>query len=158
MKKWIGVFLLLTTLFALIGCGKKNESTEEAKTVTKAEEPQFVTVQHILIGFKGTLPGKPVTRTQEEAKRLAEDLLKRAQSGENFDTLVKEHTDDSHPGIYQMANLGVAADRSQDIFERARMAKAFGDVGFSLNVGEIGMAPYDEQTSVYGWHIIRRIQ
>jgi hypothetical protein len=38
------------------------------------------------------------------------------------------------------------------------MIPAFGNVGFALKVGEIGIASYDEQSSPYGWHIIKRLE
>ena len=38
------------------------------------------------------------------------------------------------------------------------MVAAFGDVGFKLDVGEVGMAPYDPAKSKYGWHIIKRLK
>jgi parvulin-like peptidyl-prolyl isomerase len=38
------------------------------------------------------------------------------------------------------------------------MIPAFGNVGFALRVGGIGMAEYDAQQSPYGWHIIKRIK
>jgi hypothetical protein len=40
---------------------------------------------------------------------------------------------------------------------RAAMVPAFGDVGFSLEVGEVGLAGYDEKASPFGWHVIKRI-
>ncbi|MEM7232241.1 MAG: peptidylprolyl isomerase [Planctomycetota bacterium] len=123
-----------------------------------AKEPDHITVQHILIAFKGRLPGRPITRTQAEAEKLANELLEKAKKGEDFGTLVKEHTDDSAPGIYKMANHGVKADREQKIYARGGMVAAFGDVGFPLKVGEIGMAGYDRVKSPYGWHIIKRIK
>ncbi len=126
-------------------------------------EPDYITVQHILIGFTGSVGDKEITRTQKEAETLATELLKRAKAGEDFDALVKEHTDDSHPGIYQMANFFSQPDMSAEatadkVFPRSRMISAFGDVGFPLEVGEIGMADYDLTTSKYGWHIIKRIR
>lgn len=99
-----------------------------------------------------------VARSREEAEELAAKLLDRARQGEDFDALVKEFTDDSHPGIYTMANLEVTPDREKNEFPRAGMVKAFGDVGFSLQVGEIGMTDYDPETSKYGWHIIKRLE
>ena len=41
-------------------------------------EPEHIQVQHILIGFSGSVPGKRITRTQEEARALAYDLAQRA--------------------------------------------------------------------------------
>lgn len=40
---------------------------------------------------------------------------------------------------------------------RAAMVPAFGDVGFGLEVGEVGIAGYDEKTSPFGWHVIKRL-
>ena len=49
---------------------------------------------------------------------------------------------------------------STDPSESAResMVRAFGDVSFKLRVGDIRMAPYDPQTSPYGWHILKRLK
>ena len=69
-----------------------------------ADEPDYVVVQHLLIGFKKSVPGKDVTRSKRDARALAEELLAEAQAGAEFDALVKEHTDDSYPGIYGMTN------------------------------------------------------
>jgi hypothetical protein len=41
---------------------------------------------------------------------------------------------------------------------REDMVPAFGDVGFPLSVGGIGLAPFDPKTSKFGWHIIRRVK
>ncbi|MCH2184080.1 MAG: peptidyl-prolyl cis-trans isomerase, partial [Mariniblastus sp.] len=77
--------------------------------------------------------------------------------GENFGKLVKEYTDDSPPGIYEMANFG-ETNVPQGVYERKGMVAAFGNVGFPLPVGGVGLAVYDPQTSPYGWHIIKRIK
>ena len=121
-----------------------------------AGEPDHIKVQHILISFKGKLPGKPITRTREEAKKLAYELLERAKGGADFDALVKEYTDDAHPGIYGMANNGVQAASGE--FPRGRMVAAFGDTGFPLPAGGIGIADYDARKSPYGWHIVKRLE
>jgi len=120
-------------------------------------EPDHITIQHVLIGFKGSVPGKNITRTQDEAKTLAEDILARAKKGESFDELVKKYTDDSAPGIYKMANNGVTPAGDGE-YARGRMVPAFGDAGFPLKVGEIGMASYDSTKSPYGWHIVKRLK
>ena len=120
------------------------------------KEPDHITIQHVLIGFKGSVPGKNITRTQDEAKKLAEDILARAKKGEDFGGLVKQYTDDSAPGIYSMANNGVTPVDNE--YPRGRMVPAFGDAGFPLKVGEIGMASYDAEKSPYGWHIVKRLK
>ncbi|MEQ8768010.1 MAG: peptidylprolyl isomerase [Planctomycetota bacterium] len=139
-------------------------SEEMAPTdpVTESIEPTHIRVQHILIGFKdaagfrGTPPAGAVERSESEARELAQDLLERARAGEDFDALVEEFTDDQAPGIYAMTNTG-AADR-EGHYPRSGMVPAFGNVGFALEVGEIGMSEYDLRTSPYGWHIIKRVE
>jgi hypothetical protein len=128
-------------------------------------EPAHVTIQHILIGFVGTVPGKNITRTQEAARALAADVLGRARKGEDFDALVKQYTDDRAPGIYSMANNNVTPATPRPgsratgrEYARGTMVKSFGDVSFSLKVGEIGMAEYDHTNSKFGWHIIKRLE
>jgi parvulin-like peptidyl-prolyl isomerase len=121
-------------------------------------EPDRVAVQHILISFKGSIPKPTVTRTREEAQKLAQEVFEWAKKGEDFDALVKQYTDDEYPGIYRMSNIGITPDPSKQEYPRAGMVKGFGDVSFSLPVGGIGMAEYDPQKSKYGWHIIKRIE
>jgi len=60
---------------------------------------------------------------------------------------VKQYTNDSAPGIYPMTKAG-----------RAAMVKSFGDVGFRLKVGEIGVGVWDATASPFGWHIIKRLK
>ena len=110
-------------------------------------EPQTVVVQHILIGFKGAPRMTHVTRSKEEAKALAEKVYAEVIGGADFDAMVKKYTDDSAPGIYPMTQAS-----------RKGMAKSFGDVGFHLKVGEIGVAPWDAVASPFGWHIMKRLK
>jgi parvulin-like peptidyl-prolyl isomerase len=127
-----------------------------APNAPSPKEPEHITIQHVLIGFTGSVPGKNITRTQDEAKKLAEEIFARAKKGENFDDLVKKYTDDAAPGIYAMANIGVTPAAGE--YARNRMVPAFGDAGFPLQVGEIGMASYDKAKSPYGWHIVKRLK
>ena len=131
-------------------------AAEQPPPAVPAAEPAHITVQHVLIGFKGSIPGKNITRSQDEAKALAYEILARAQKGEPFDALVKQYTDDAPPGIYSMSNNGVTKVSGEQA--RPSMVPAFGNVGFKLKVQEIGMADYDPRTSPYGWHIIKRLK
>jgi hypothetical protein len=121
-------------------------------------EPEHITVQHILIAFKGSIPDPKVTRNREDAEKLALQIFERAKAGEDFEAMVKTYTNDSFPGIYKMANAGVTPDPAKQEFSRTRMVKAFGDVSFGLEVGGVGLAVYDPATSKYGWHIIKRLE
>lgn len=121
-----------------------------------AKAPDHIQVQHILIGYKGSVPGKNITRTREEAETLAAQLVARAKKGEDFGALVKEFTNDAFPGIYGMSNNGATPAAGET--PRNGMVKGFGDASFSLKVGEIGVASYDPQASPYGWHIVKRLK
>jgi len=151
MKKWVWL-LAAAVLAGGVAYSKMRPEAVEAK------EPDHVTVQHILIAFQGSIPESKVTRSKEEAQKLAEQLFERAKKGEDFDALVKQSTDDQYPGIYKMSNAGVPPDESQQEYSRTRMVKSFGDVGFGLPVNGIGLAVYDPQKSKYGWHIIKRLK
>lgn len=131
-------------------------------TQKPAGELDRITVQHILISFQGSAGTVPdVTRTQAEAKALAEKILGLARGGGDFLALVKQYTDDRAPGIYKMANFGVEpiqSPPSRKEYARAKMVAAFGDVGFKLKAGEVGLAVYDPVKSKYGWHVIKRLE
>jgi foldase protein PrsA len=144
------LFSVLIVLLVAINMGNGSPS--------RFPEPDRVAVQHILIAFKGSIPKATVTRTREEAQKLAREVFGRAKKGEDFDALVKQYTDDEYPGIYRMANIGITPDPNKQEYSRAGMVKGFGDVSFSLEVGGIGMAEYDPQKSKYGWHIIKRVE
>ncbi len=115
----------------------------------KPEEPvDQIEIQHILISFQGAPRMPPsVTRSKEEAKVLAEKVYAEVIGGGDFDAAVKLHTNDSAPGIYPLNQMS-----------RKGMVKSFGDVGWRLKVGEIGVGPWDAKASPFGWHIIKRLK
>jgi hypothetical protein len=135
------------------------EATAGEATVGDSKtEPTHITVQHCLIGFKGSVPGKPIRRTKEEAKELATKLLEELKAGADFDEIIRKNTDDSPPGIYKMSNFGISPDARNEVFARGEMVPAFGNTGFPLQVGEYGLAEFDPKKSKYGWHIVKRVE
>ena len=139
------------------GAGDTSAAPGGTVSPSPAVEPDRIVVQHILIGIAGKVRGKNITRTEAEAKTLAYQLLDSAKAGADFDALVKTHTDDAYPGRYGMANRGVAPVGDNE-YPRDGMVAAFGDVGFKLAVGGVGIADYDPRTSPYGYHVIKRVQ
>jgi len=128
----------------------KVDMDADIKTLmAKPEQPDAsIEIQHVLIAFKGAPRMPPsVTRSKEEAKALAEQVYAEAMGGADFLSLVKKYTNDSAPGIYPLNQAG-----------RRGMVKGFGDVGWRLKVGEIGVAPWDQLASPFGWHIIKRLK
>lgn len=126
----------------------------EALRQQDEKDADTIEVQHLLVAHGGAgIPG--VSRSVEEAEQLAAELYGKIKEGEDFDALVKEHTDDAHPGIYGMTMSG-PGDRNANVYPRGGMVAAFGDVGWKLDVGEVGVAPFDREASPFGWHIIKR--
>jgi foldase protein PrsA len=117
-------------------------------------EPEHIQVAHVLISFAGA--GTEATRSKAEAEKVANEVLGRAKKGDDFAKLIKEASDDLGDGVYGMANARVKPNAGE--YPRTGMVAAFGDVGFKLEVGGIGMSGFDPQKSPYGWHIIKRLK
>lgn len=139
------------------GAGKVESAAKPGTMPVKpSTPPQHVQVQHILIGFTGSVPGKAISRSKDEAKTLAYQILERARNGEDFDELVRQYTDDSPPGIYGMSEKGLPPGPGE--YPRDGMVAAFGNVGFNISPGNIGIADYDAKDSPFGYHIIKRLK
>jgi parvulin-like peptidyl-prolyl isomerase len=158
--------LVAAAALLLSACGKQ-DAVPPAPTASASSgrpekmpngEPAVITIKHILIAFKDT--GTKATRSRDEAEKLAYDLVGRAKSGEDFDKLMKEFSDDSpEGGTYTMVNDGLQPTGEEFARSGPRgMVKGFGDVGFRIQVGEIGVAVHHPTDSPYGWHIIKRIK
>ena len=78
---------------------------------------------------------------KKEAKKKAEEVLKKAKSGEEFSELAKEYSDDS------------SASKGGDLgyFTKGQMVQPFEEAAFSLKSGEISGLVESE----YGYHIIK---
>ena len=155
----VGACIVLSS--ALPGCGSNPDAPtdielQSTQPVMPAVPPQHVQVQEVLIGFAGSIPGRNIARSRSEALELAHQLLHKARTGYSFDSLVELYSDDQFPGIYAMSNKGIPPTRGE--YPRGGMVQAFGDVSFSISVGNIGMAEYDARVSPYGWHIIKRLK
>lgn len=140
------------------GRWERVQAVVEAAVRARVEGPDHVRVQHLLIAFHGSVPGKRIDRTREEAAELAVEVFERARGGQDFNELVKAYTSDVFPGIYNLANFNVQTDDDIEESERGELVPSFGDVAFSLEVGEIGMAEHHSIKSRFGWHIIKRLE
>lgn len=85
------------------------------------------------------------TQLKDKAKKLAEDVLKKAESGENFETLMKTYGWD--PGME-------TSPEGYYINENTSFVDEFKDMAFKLKENEIsGLVESDS----YGWFIIKRL-
>lgn len=123
-------------------------SDEEVKA---AYEQEYVHVKHVLISNTEEAPAEG--EAAEEAKdpetvkaeklKVAEEVLKKAKAGENFDNLVKEYGED--PGMEQSPD-GYT-------FTKGTMVAPFETASYALAVGEIS----DLVETDFGWHIIKKL-
>lgn len=155
----IPLVFALSALLAAGACTQQKDTSHlnpsNTSPGTPGAEPDRIAVDHILISFAGA--GTSAKRSKADAEKLALELLTKLKAGGNWASTKKEYSDDPPPGgpygLYQKP-----AARKPGDFPRAGMVPAFGNVGFKLNLNEIGLANYDAATSQYGWHIIKRVE
>jgi hypothetical protein len=156
--------LSLAALLVLAACGGDNATSSAGAQAPASQEPMDpsrppsrISVDHILVGVKSARfpQGK---RSEAEARAFAYDLLAKVKAGADWAAAKRDHSEDPPPGgPYAIANRGVAP-ASADEFGRDEMVPAFGDVGFALQVGEIGIADYSATKSPFGFHLIKRVK
>lgn len=98
---------------------------------------------HILIGYAGgKTPNPAITRTKEEAKAKADDLLKQVNANPaGFAELARTNTDD--PGSAQTGG-------EYDNIAPGQMVKPFNDFVFNNAVGTTGVVETE-----FGYHVIK---
>ncbi len=104
---------------------------------------ELITARHILIQYQGAARATQ-TRSRDEAMALAQDLVKRAQGGENFEELAKSNSDG--PSAPQGGMLGR--------FPRGQMVPEFEDAAFLLKPGEVSGVV----ETPFGFHVIQRVE
>lgn len=114
-------------------CSGDYVSQEDAEKIYKEN---YVCAKHVLI-----MTGD--TRTDEEAKAIADLVYSRASAGEDFDLLVNEYGED--PGM--TVNVGGY------IFTKNEMVAEFEQASFSLQDNQIS-APIK---TTFGYHVIKRL-
>lgn len=109
--------------------------TEDADIRAMLNTDDFIRAKHILIL-------NDAGDDTEENRNKAEDLLGRLEAGEDFDTLMKEFSEDT----------GLEAYPDGYYFFRGEMDENFENAAFALAEGEMS----DIVESAYGYHIILR--
>lgn len=86
-----------------------------------------------------------VTRSKDEAKKLAAEVMNKAKKGQDFAGLAKQYSDE--PGAKDRAgNLGK--------FGKTQMVKPFSEAAFALKPGQIS----DIVETDFGFHVIKRTE
>ncbi|AKT37069.1 peptidylprolyl isomerase [Chondromyces crocatus] len=124
----------------------EEEAASERERRRLASQPQKIGARHVLIMHKQSKSrADEMTRSRDEAKKLAQEVLLQVRGGAKFEELVAKYSDE--PG---------AGERGGDlgVFDRNTMVKSFSDAAFSLKVGEIS----EVVESPFGFHIIQRTE
>jgi parvulin-like peptidyl-prolyl isomerase len=112
------------------------------------KEEEKIAASHILVSYKGARGAAPtVVRTKDQAKKRAQEVLKKAKAHgpPDFAALAKKYSDDPGSGP-KGGELGV--------FTRASMVKPFSDAAFALKQGDVS----EVIESDFGFHVIKRTQ
>jgi peptidyl-prolyl cis-trans isomerase SurA len=124
------------------GSGKAEVEAAGPKPVKPTAEK--LSASHILLAYKGAKRARPtVTRTREEAEKLATELAQKIKKGADFAKLAAEHSD-CPSGERKGGDLG--------IFPSNRMAPEFSEGVLGLEIGETS----DPVESPFGFHVIKR--
>lgn len=107
------------------------------------EQIEEVAASHILLMYQGSMRCPPtVTRSKDEARKTADELLAKLNAGTKFEDLVAQFSD--CPSKAQAGSLG--------IFGRGAMTPEFEKAAFALKDGEVSVVV----ETPFGFHIIRR--
>lgn len=116
----------------------KDKAIEELKAGDK------VTAKHILIATTDSKTNEPYSdEKKNEAKKLAEETLKKIKNGADFDTLMNELSEDP----------GTAQNPEGYTFGKGEMVEPFENAAFALKENEVS----EVVESSYGYHIIKRV-
>ena len=124
---------------------KSKVTDKEAENYYNKNKSHYLQVRasHILIKTVDD-KGKQVSSSKKaELKKEAEEILKKAQAGEDFATLAKKYSEDS------------SAESGGDLgfFGKGQMVESFEKAAFALKKGEVSNKLVE---SDYGYHIIKK--
>ncbi len=134
----------------------------DAEEIGKVAAEKYARVKHVLIA--NTPPTQTLTEENPavepvdaesyaaDAKKKAEDVLKKATSGENFDKLVDEFGED--PGMEGNEEGYIIDENGASVDGQSSMIPEFTEGSFAVKPGEVNPKLVE---STYGWHIIKRL-
>jgi parvulin-like peptidyl-prolyl isomerase len=97
---------------------------------------------------------RTIAELNQRAERYQAELERRIEAGEMGVPEAEQGMEEFIEALRAESDEARAASG----FPRAALVPAFGDVGFRLQCNEIGLAPHDERSSPFGWHVIKRLE
>ena len=119
---------------------KENIKEKDIKKYYEEEVVGDISAKHILIKVKSDSDSEGLS--DEEAKKKANELIKKLDNGEDFAKLAKENSDDTGSAT-NGGDLG--------FFNKGQMVQEFEDAAYDLRVNEYTKEPVK---TTYGYHII----
>ena len=150
-----------------------NAPPDKPDTPEEKKKPRRIMIDQIVISFdkaarspRGDDPDFRSGRTAAEAEQLAKRLLDRIEVGADFSALKNEYSDARVKSTgraerpFYIYNKGVRPRAVKDYGVVAWDACFAGPrtVGFSLEPGKLGLAPYHVRNCPQGWFIIKRLK
>ncbi len=122
-------------------CKPKKDLVED---IPDPDDPEEIAASHILVSYKGAdRADAKITRSREDAKKRAEELLQQAKADDaDFAKLAEANSDG--PSKTKGGDLGT--------FKKGAMHKNFEAAAWKLKVGEVS----DIVETPFGFHIIKR--
>lgn len=116
-----------------------------APSAAKAPKKTIV-ARHVLIQWMGCKAADTkIVRTKEQARTVAQDVLRRLKAGEDFSRVVLDYSDE--PGAGRRGG-------SLPPFGRGAMDKSFEEAAFALAPGELSGIVETQ----FGFHVIQRLE
>ena len=111
------------------------------------KDEEKIVASHILVAYKEARNAPAsITRSKAQAKKRAEEALKKAAKGNaDFGALAKQYSDDPGSGP-RGGDLGA--------FTRKTMVQPFSEAAFALKPGELSAIVETD----FGFHVIKRTQ
>ena len=118
--------------------------TISEEDIAETYKNEYVHVKHILVSTVDEETGEPLGNADKtKAKKEAQEALKKAKNGEDFDKLIEKYNDDP----------GMVANPDGYTFTKNQMVKEFEEASFALKENEIS----DIVETSYGYHIIQKL-
>jgi protein-export membrane protein SecD/preprotein translocase SecF subunit len=119
--------------------------TDKRDQEREISTPKQIFTRHILIAYKGAQKADAsITRTDAEAKKIADDVLAKLKSGSSFDDLAKQYSDDA-------SNKNTGGVLTKPVTNDGTYAKEFEDAASATALSQL--SPVFK--SPFGYHIIR---